>query len=390
VATVCALAALIKNRTPPAVNYPPSRNAVSAGRLGQLTLDVQGDIVAVVDADLDQVVLDLVVDSQLVGGGHVGAVANGLAEGVELISFRSAARSHPASLPKVGKSPEMEPCSRYCPSMGSSSVLGQRRQVAWALSEPSAVLLWQLGMAWSSVAAVVDASMGRRLVLSGFVLIGPVCVSFTGRWLRTAVAGVWAIGLVVVLGIPDGIWGTGLERLLIGVAVLVALGSTLALVVTVRACLGLMVTASLATGCGSPASSSGQRPAVSVPVTRPVSCRQQYEAFKRRPALGEARMRAAVNAVQAAEKSANAAAIRSAMTKLMPAARAATQDSPPQCTDPEGLYTEYVVAVYAAGRNARSAKGISGLLKAAAPLKDLKTMESRLAAEANRALANSK
>jgi hypothetical protein len=258
------------------------------------------------------------------------------------------------------------------------------------LSDPSAVLLWQLGMAWSSVIAVVDASIGRRLVLSGFVLIGPVCVSFTGRWLRTAVAGLWAIGLVVVLGIPDGIWGTGLQRLLIGLAVLVAAGSTLALVVTVRACLGLMVTASLATGCGSPASSSGQRPVVSVPVPRPVSCRQQYEAFKRRPASGEARMQAAVKAVQAAEKSGNAAAIRSAMKKLMPAALAATQDSPPQCTDPEGLYTEYVVAVYAAGHNARSAKGISGLLKAAAPLKDLNTMESRLAAEANRALANSK
>jgi len=251
-------------------------------------------------------------------------------------------------------------------------------------------LLWQLGMAWSSVAAIVDASMGRRLVLSGFVLLGPVCVLFTGRWLRTAVAGVWAVCLVAVLGIPDGIWGTGLERSLIGLAVLVAVTSTLALVVTVRACLGLMVTASLATGCGSPASSSGQRPAVSVPVTRPVSCRQQYEASKRRSASAEDRMQAAVDVVLAAEKSANAAAIRSAMKKLMPAAVAAAQGSPPQCADPEGLFSEYVTSVYAAGHNARSAKGISGLLKAAAPLKGLKTMESRLAVEANRALATSK
>ena len=64
------------------------------------------------------------------------------------------------------------------------------------------------------------------------------------------------------------------------------------------------------------------------------------------------------------------------MKKLVPAAMAATQGSPPQCADPGGLYGEFVVAVYAAGRNARSAKGISGLLKAAAPLKGLKTMES--------------
>jgi hypothetical protein len=77
-----------------------------------------------------------------------------------------------------------------------------RRRAAWALPEPSGVALWQLGMAWSSLAAVVDASMGRRVVLSGLVLAGPVCVFFTGRWLRTALAGAWATGLVVVLGIP--------------------------------------------------------------------------------------------------------------------------------------------------------------------------------------------
>jgi hypothetical protein len=70
------------------------------------------------------------------------------------------------------------------------------------LPEPSAVLLWQLGMAGSSAAAVVDAWTGRRLVLSGLVLLGPCCVLLTGRWLRTAVAGAWAVGLVGVLGIP--------------------------------------------------------------------------------------------------------------------------------------------------------------------------------------------
>src|ERR1022692_4519394 len=86
--------------------------------------------------------------------------------------------------------------------------LSARRLSMQALSEPSAVLLWQLGMASSSVAAIVDAWTGRRLVLSSFVLIGPYCVALTGRWLRTALAGAWAICLVVVLGVSDGIWGT--------------------------------------------------------------------------------------------------------------------------------------------------------------------------------------
>jgi hypothetical protein len=95
-------------------------------------------------------------------------------------------------------------------------------------------MLWQAGLAWSSVAAVVDASTGRRIVLSWFVLPGPICVLFTGRWVRTAVAGAWATCLVVVLGIPDGIWGTHLESLLIGLAVLLAVCSTLALAITFR------------------------------------------------------------------------------------------------------------------------------------------------------------
>jgi len=74
----------------------------------------------------------------------------------------------------------------------------------------------------------------------------------------------------------------------------------------------------------------------------------------------------------------------------VPAALAAAQVPPPRCADPDSLYGEYVTTVYVAGDNARSAQGIGGLLKAAAPLKGLKTMESRLAAEANRALVNSK
>jgi hypothetical protein len=234
--------------------------------------------------------------------------------------------------------------------------------------------------------AVVDASTGRGIILSGFALLGPFCVLFTGRWLRTAVAGALAICLVVVLGIPDGIWGTSLERFLVGLAVLVAASSTLALVITVRTGLSLMVTASLATACGGSASSN--RPAAPVTsMARAVPCRPQYQAWKHGPASAQDGMQAAVNAVQAAEESGNAAALRSALKKLVPAALAAAQAPPPRCADPGGLYSEYVTAVYEAGDNARAAEGTGGLLKAAAGLKGLKTIESQLAAEANRATA---
>jgi hypothetical protein len=186
-----------------------------------------------------------------------------------------------------------------------------------ALSEPSAVFLWQLGMVWSSLAAVVDAWTGRRLVLSGLVLIGPYCVLFTGRWLRTALAGAWAICLVAILGVPDGIWGTRLETVLIGVAVFVAVSSTLTLLITFRTALSLAVTAFLAAACGSHATSPGRRPTVSA--ARPVSCRQQYETWKDGPASAQnSRLQAAVNAVQVAGNSGDAAALSAAMKKLMP------------------------------------------------------------------------
>ena len=257
----------------------------------------------------------------------------------------------------------------------------------WALSEPSAVLLWQLGMAWSSLAAVVDASTGRRIVLSGFVLIGPCCVLLTGRWLRTALAGAWATCLVVVLGVPDGIWGSRLETFLIGLAVFVAVSSTLTLLITFRTALSLAVTAFLAAACGSHATSSGRGPTVSA--ARPVSCRQQYQTWKHGPAFAQnLRLQAAVNAVQAAENSGNAVAMSAAMKKLMPAAVASGLAGPiPHCADPGNLYQEYVTGIYAAGYNARSAKGLSGLLRAAAPLKGLKNIESQLAAEVSRAVA---
>jgi hypothetical protein len=242
----------------------------------------------------------------------------------------------------------------------------------WALPEPSAVLLWQLGIASSSVAALVDAWTGRRIVLSGFVLIGPYCVALTGRWLRTALAGAWAICLVVVLAVPDGIWGTRLETSLIGVAVFVAVSSTLTLLLTFRTVLSLAVTGFLA-ACGGHGASTG-RPAVSA--VRPVSCRQQYETWQHGPAQAQvSELAPTLRIIQAAGKSGDVPGMARAMQKLMPAAVALADDPTPHCADPAGLYAEYLMRIYMAGDNARSAKGLSGLLKAAAPLKGLKNIE---------------
>jgi hypothetical protein len=169
--------------------------------------------------------------------------------------------------------------------------------------------------------------------------------------------------------------------------VLVAALGTLALVITVRACLSVTVTASLAAACGNTSTPGARRPAV--PAARPASCRQQSRDWQHGPGFAQyTRLRADVNAVRVAEKSRNPVALRSAMSKLMPAVLANGNPDPvPRCADPAGRYVDYLTVIYTAGDNARAAKGLSGLLNAAAPLNHLEQIESRLAAEVNRALA---
>ncbi len=223
-------------------------------------------------------------------------------------------------------------------------------------------------------------------MLSGFVLIGPYCVALSGRWLRTAVAGAWAILLVMVLAVPDGIWGTRLDTSLVSFAIFAAVSSTLALLITVRTALSLAITGFLA-ACGSHASSAGRSTEAAA---RPVSCRQQYETWQHGPAEAElSKLAPTLHAVQVAAKAGNVPGIAAAVQGLMPAALVLASDPVPHCADPAGFYAQYVNRIYTAGSDARTAKGLSGLLTATAPLKGLKTMESRLAAEANRALAKS-
>jgi hypothetical protein len=70
----------------------------------------------------------------------------------------------------------------------------------------SANRLWVLSFVLCAVVAAVDALLGHRLVLIGLLIVGPCCAVLTGRCSRTALTGAWAVGLAVVLGLPDRIW----------------------------------------------------------------------------------------------------------------------------------------------------------------------------------------
>ncbi|HEY2074977.1 MAG TPA: hypothetical protein VGH53_01450, partial [Streptosporangiaceae bacterium] len=67
-----------------------------------------------------------------------------------------------------------------------------------------------------------DAATGPRVVLIGLLAVGPCIALLTGRWLPAAITGVWACGLAVLLGLPDGIWATGTHLAFVSAIAIVA------------------------------------------------------------------------------------------------------------------------------------------------------------------------
>lgn len=95
--------------------------------------------------------------------------------------------------------------------------------------------LWILGLELSCVIGAVDTVLGGRVVLIGLLIIGSCCAALTGRWLPTALTGLWVTGLAVVLAFPDGIWGSDTFYIWFGAVATVSLATTTAAAVVQRA-----------------------------------------------------------------------------------------------------------------------------------------------------------
>jgi len=85
--------------------------------------------------------------------------------------------------------------------------------------------LWAVGMIATSAVAAVDAATGPRVVLIGLLIVGPCIALLTGWWLPATITGVWACGLAVLLGLPDGIWVTGTHLAFISATAIVAVAA---------------------------------------------------------------------------------------------------------------------------------------------------------------------
>ena len=129
----------------------------------------------------------------------------------------------PAETSANGSSPQT---ARARITQPSHSRPGQESLLAaWPVNR-----LWVIGLAASFIVAAIDAALGNRAVLIGLLIVGPCCVVLTGRWVPTALTGLWVTGLAVALGLPDGIWGTAIFFIWLGAVAMVALASTAAAV----------------------------------------------------------------------------------------------------------------------------------------------------------------
>jgi hypothetical protein len=96
----------------------------------------------------------------------------------------------------------------------------------WSVSR-----VWTLALILPTLLAGADAALGPRVVLIGLLIVGPCCSLLSGRWGPTALAGVWATGLAVLLGLPDGIWTSRTHLAFIAAVALVPVVTTVAAVI---------------------------------------------------------------------------------------------------------------------------------------------------------------
>jgi len=110
------------------------------------------------------------------------------------------------------------------PSGRVPAVLASDRSLMawWSVNQ-----VWGVALALCAVIAVTDAIL-THVVLITLLVCGPFCGFLTGRWVRTAIVGIWAVALAVLLGVPDEIWDTRTQFFDLGAIAAAALLSTVA------------------------------------------------------------------------------------------------------------------------------------------------------------------
>ena len=85
---------------------------------------------------------------------------------------------------------------------------------------------WRLSVAMMLVITAADALLGPRVILIALLMVGPCCALFSARQVATAQAGALAVGLALLLALPDGIWGTTSQFVFTCAVLMVAVACT--------------------------------------------------------------------------------------------------------------------------------------------------------------------
>ncbi len=95
-----------------------------------------------------------------------------------------------------------------------------------AVSECTRRFFWWLSVAVMLLITATDALLGSRVILIGLLMLGPCCALFSVRRMSSVQAGAIAVGLALLLALPDGIWDTTTQFAFTGAVLLVAIACT--------------------------------------------------------------------------------------------------------------------------------------------------------------------
>ena len=123
----------------------------------------------------------------------------------------------------------------------------------------------------------------------------------------------------------------------------------------------------------------------SAAAAKPLTCKQQYDAWKTGPARAQGKQLVAdLSKVSAAGSAEDITALTSALKTAGADATALEQYPMPACADPGGYWGQMLARIKASGDNAASASGLSALILAEVPLKEVPGLEAKLTAELKR------
>ena len=131
-----------------------------------------------------------------------------------------------------------------------------------------------------------------------------------------------------------------------------------------------------ATACTAPGSAPGGSAA------KPLTCAQQYQAWRTGPANAPGKkLQSDAAALSADGKAADIAQMDTDLKSLGTDATALEAYPMPACADPAGYWPQYLGAMKAAGDNAGTATGLGAVILAEAPLKQVPAIQAKLTAE---------